>query len=619
MNRKRVFVEKKSGVPSLYQKFAITIILVGLLPMMLLSIFITNNMMKDYKKTLSIHYEHTAEYVLNSLESMLDSYNNISQMTYYYNRSSYENSYALYMYFDEFRQIVYGEIYDSETMEKERKAELDFFLRYLGSMDNHIDGTHFMAEDLQGNRLNFHYGTNGTYFMDQTLFEDLIDYEKMDKATKKLILIPPHGNAYFNGVEKQVMTVGRNYFDLRGNVGSEVYVGTLFLDINLRKVHSLFSEVNFEGNEIFYVVNEGGDCFYSNENDKIGINLSNYLKSLESTDKQLVISTDANEYGLRVVVLMDTEKTFQNIRQTQQMIYAVIGMSALVLLLGSLFFSKRLTKPIREMMNQMEQIETGNFDIELPVYAKDEVGILADRFNQMSSALKTYINKSYVAQIRQNEAELTALKSQIYPHFLYNTLEIIRMTALEDGENKVLEMIEALSEQIHYLIGPMQDMVPLEKEIDIVKKYIYLLNCRIAGKVQLKLNTSETAKRVVPKLILQPIVENAYVHGLKPKKGNGTIMIETIENAKGLEIRVMDNGTGMDEDALKRIHMLLEGNELGIKNEYNWQSIGLKNVHDRIRFLYGEGYGIEVTSTPGIGTMVRIVMPLKDEEEKEQA
>ena len=121
---------------------------------------------------------------------------------------------------------------------------------------------------------------------------------------------------------------------------------------------------------------------------------------------------------------------------------------------------------MHEMMEQMAQVETGNFDIELPIRSGDEIGILSGRFNQMSSALKTYINQSYVAQIKQNEAELTALKSQIYPHFLYNTLEIIRMTALEEeGRKKVPEMIEALSQQIHYLIGPMQDMVPLERRL----------------------------------------------------------------------------------------------------------------------------------------------------------
>ena len=174
----------------------------------------------------------------------------------------------------------------------------------------------------------------------------------------------------------------------------------------------------------------------------------------------------------------------------------------MALLCGSLFFSRRLTRPIRNMMDQMSQVENGNFDIQLPVDSRDEIGILSQRFNEMSAALKTYINQSYVAAIKQTEAELTALKSQIYPHFLYNTLEIIRMTALENNDMRVSEMIEALSQQIHYLIGPVQDMVSLEKELDIVRKYIYLLNCRIDGKVQLMTEAPGAGRLFVPKLIL---------------------------------------------------------------------------------------------------------------------
>lgn len=191
------------------------------------------------------------------------------------------------------------------------------------------------------------------------------------------------------------------------------------------------------------------------------------------------------------------------------------------------------------------------------------------------------------------------------------------MTALEEqGRERVPEMIEALSEQIHYLIGPMQDMVPLEKEIDIVGKYIYLLNCRIGGQIQLMVNVQGGSKMQVPKLILQPIVENAYVHGIKPKKGKGCIMIETAICEERFEISVMDNGVGMSEEEIAKTLQLFESDEPGIKNEYNWQSIGLKNVHDRIRFLYGEEFGIRITSTAAVGTMVRILLPLQKVMEK---
>ena len=114
----------------------------------------------------------------------------------------------------------------------------------------------------------------------------------------------------------------------------------------------------------------------------------------------------------------------------------------------------------------------------------------------------------------------------------------------------------------------------------------------------------------MPRLILQPIVENAYVHGIRPRNGKGSISVEAYVEDGELCISVMDTGVGMDAQALDGLRQLLEGDAPGVKDEYNWQSIGLKNVHDRIRLLYGEKYGITVTSTVGIGTMVQVMMPV---------
>lgn len=594
---------------SLYHKFAVAIILIGLVPMMLLSTFITNHMIEEYRNALSTQYEQAAGYVSSSLSSMFETYNTISKMPYYYNLSADEKTYNNYLSFDNFRKIVYGEEFEPELKDELREREMNEFLSYLGSTDSNIVNTHFLARDLDGSQLEFHYSMNGAYFKDEMLFEEMTGYAELDKESNKMILISTHQTGYFNGLSSPVFTIARNYFDLRGVIGKTPYVGTLFIDVNLNKVEKIFRSVKFSGNEKIYVTDQDGACFYSSEKGKTGTNISTELSEFVNTDRQLVIKTEENAYGISVIVVMDTSEAFRSIKNLQKIIYIILGCSVITLLAASIYFSKRLTKPIHEMMEQMDQIENGNFDIQLPVYTTDEIGILSERFNQMSSALKKYINESYVAKIRQNEAELTALKSQIYPHFLYNTLEIIRMTALEDDEKKVPEMIEALSEQIHYLIGPVQDMVPLEKEIDIVRKYVYLLNCRITGKVQLIVHAEDAEKQLVPRLILQPIVENAYVHGIKPKNGKGSIMIEVKEEDQILEISVMDNGTGMDSGTLDGIRKLLDGDEPGIKNENDWQSIGLKNVHDRIRFLYGDDFGIEVTSTPGVGTMVRITIP----------
>lgn len=603
---------------SLYQKFALTIILLGLLPMAVLSTFIANKMIRDYSSALRGQYEQAASYVDSSVESMLDSYNTVSKMPYFYNFGS-EQVQDSYLSFDYFRQILYGEGYEPELMEEKRKEDMGRFLQYMQSVDPSISAVHVIARDSRGEKQSFHYSSYNTFFRDAELFERTMAYEKLDKTSKKIALVPPHTTAYFYGMPEMVFTMARNYFDLRGLVGNTPYVGTIFIEIDLRRLEKIFQSVEFTGKEIFYVVNEAGDCFYSNMEELIGQNIAEELRTAETREDHLLIRTAENDYGLSVIISLDTETAFGAIRRMQRMMYVFVAVSVLALFAGSFYFSKRLTKPMHEMMGQMSMVETGNFDIELSIRSGDEIGILSKRFNQMSSALKSYINQSYVAQIKQNEAELTALKSQIYPHFLYNTLEIIRMTALEEeGREQVPEMIEALSRQIHYLIGPMQDVVPLEKEIDIVGKYVYLLNCRIGNKLQMMVNAQGGLGVQVPKLILQPIVENAYMHGIKPKKGKGTIMIETAVDGEQFEISVMDNGVGMDGKELEKIERLFESDEPGIKNEYNWQSIGLKNVHDRIRFLYGEAYGIRITSTLGVGTMVRILLPLREISKKDE-
>lgn len=598
---------------SLYHKFALVIVVAGVLPMIVLTSFITNGMVQDYRVALRYQYEQATGYISSSIESMLDSYNTISKLPYYYNFSIEETTVKNYNSFENLRKIVYGECYSAGEKETARERDMQEFLQYVGTVDNYINAAHFIGIDEAGQQMGFHFSYYRTYFRDENLFLEKVGYEQVDKTSNQLLLIPTHSVEYYSGIPEQVFTLGRNYFDLRGPLGKAPYVGTLFLDVRLDNVEKLFHSAQLNGNETVYVVNEAGECFFSTEAVLMGTNIQNLISRLTDTEERLVIRSEENEFGLSVILLIDTEMVFGKIKSTQQMMYFILALVLAVLLAGSIYFSKKLTEPMHEMMEQMAQVESGNFDIKLPVSYRDEIGVLSQRFNQMSAALKEYINQSYVAKIRQNEAELTALKSQIYPHFLYNTLEVIRMTALEDTEKRVPEMIEALSEQIHYCIGPMQDMVPLEKEIDIVNKYVYLLNCRISGKVQLSVNVQGVSQASVPKLILQPIVENAYVHGIKPKKGMGSIMIEAKRQDEVTEIVIMDNGMGMSEEALKKIHGLLLGDEPGIKNEYNWQSIGLKNVQDRIRYLYGEEYGIEVTSTVGVGTMVRILLPFAEQ------
>lgn len=600
---------KKKKKLNLYQKFVLVMIALGLFPMLILSTFILNSMLDSLRESLRANYEQAAIHISSSVENMLTVYDNASKLAYQYHSGTAGVGAGMINNYDNLRQVLTGENYEPDGLKEQRAQDMAQFLKNVESVDGYIYAAHFLARSQETGELSFHFSLRNTFFKDEERFAETVGYDQWDQTTKKLVLIPTHETDYFNGLNQTVFTVARNYFDLRGAIGQEKYVGTLFVDVDIQKMKLLFKRMHLDSAQDFYLVNDAGDCFFSTVETCIGQNLIQQEMMPQASEETLVITANGNDYGLKVIVAVDTKAAFGRIASLRTTMYVFLAACAAALLLASVFFSRKLTQPIHSMMEQMSRVESGDFDIELPVESQDEIGILSERFNHMSRELKNYINQSYVAQIRQNEAELTALKSQIYPHFLYNTLEIIRMTALDNGDEQVSRMIEALSEQIHYLIGPVQDMVPLEKEVEIIKKYIYLLNCRIAGKVTLSVSTPGSAQVFVPRLILQPIVENAYVHGIKPKNGKGTIMIETARTDDTFEISVMDNGAGMDAEALQRLNELLAGEEPGIKNEYNWQSIGLKNVHDRIRFLYGEAYGIRVTSTAGAGTIVQVLLP----------
>lgn len=593
----------------MFHKFALVIIISGLAPMVILVTVLFRTMLEQYRQVVTDTYEQAVISVESRFDNMLTSYNTITKMPYYYNFSSNETA-VNYMTFDNFRQIVYGIGYDPENMEERRKADMEAFLRNLMNTDMYIKSAHFVGQDLNGNEISFHVNVRNNYMGSKELFYKAVDREQLDKTSRKMMIYPIHKDTYISSsMPSDVFTVARNYYDLRGSIENMNYVGTLYLDIDAARITSLIDSVDFIRNEKLYITFEDQFCLYSNQPEAVGQYVD--LNSMGQEKNGMVLQTESEEYGISTVVELDPQRAFAAIENLYRMMYLVIGISTLALVLGSIFFSRRLTRPLTEMMKQMKRVETGDFDINLKVEKNDEIGELSSRFNQMSAALKTYINKSYVAQIKQNEAELTALKSQIYPHFLYNTLEIIRMTALENEDHQVSSMIEALSEQIHYLIGPVEDLVPLEKEVDIVKKYIFLLNCRIQGNIQFEISGNGLDRIMVPKLILQPVVENAYVHGIKPKGGTGRIFMETVRENEKLEITIMDNGVGMDKNQLEKMMALLESDEIGVKDEYNWKSVGVKNVNDRIRYLYGEEYGIKADSSPGLGTIVRILLPIQ--------
>ena len=592
---------------SMFAKFSLVIILVGIVPISLFVAIIQHRMIEQYRSSLLENYNEALQYISYSIAAKLETYDNLSKTSYYYSPNSVVLPGYEYQNYDTLRKILTGEAFGEQSTETQVEQEMQNFLRTITKVNANIEAVHFLYKSNAGEEKLYHTGNYLNRYFDNQAFRQQVDTERLNVDSRELLIFPTHPFDYvkYNSTHTdQVVTVGRNYYDITGVIGQEKYVGTLFIDIRVDDFNQTFSKFNLSSGGTIYVTEQSGYCLFSSNEENIG-----HILNVPNDPENLVLSNEVPEYELTVWCNLSDLPIETQIRNMQSFAYLFIGIAVLALVCGSVFFSRQLTKPLSIIMEEMKKVESGQFKGEIPVISNDEVGKLTERFNEMTRQLENYTNQVYVSKIRQTEAELNALKSQIYPHFLYNTLEIIRMTAVGQKDELVAEMIEALSDQIRYLIGTVTDLVPLRNEVKILQKYIFLINCGFDNKVELTFDCADLMDMEIPKLILQPLVENAFVHGIKPIEGKGRILVRAQQEEGLIYISVMDNGAGISKQQLEHIETILNSELPGDKKNYQWKSIGLKNVHDRLRYLYGEPCGVSIASTPDVGTLIKITLP----------
>lgn len=219
-------------------------------------------------------------------------------------------------------------------------------------------------------------------------------------------------------------------------------------------------------------------------------------------------------------------------------------------------------------------------------------------------------------EVSKKEAQLLALQNQINPHFLYNTLETIRSEALINGADDVATMTEALATFFRYTISNLDNLVQLADELDNVSNYYIIQHYRFGSKLQLKIEYDKEEASVlelyVPKLILQPIVENAIYHGIEQKLGAGTVTVKIFRMEDRLEIIVCDDGMGMEVEQLKRLNQRMQFSKDPMEKKENNKpgGIAIENVNHRIKILFGNDYGIHIHSILNTGTEVYIILPI---------
>ena len=292
----------------------------------------------------------------------------------------------------------------------------------------------------------------------------------------------------------------------------------------------------------------------------------------------------------------------------------ILAIAVALILVLSLLFSGRISTPARQLKKAMEEVRGGDLNTRVDIRSADEMEYLGEGFNQMVEKLDETIREVYVAEICRQNAELNALKMQIQPHYLYNTLDVIRMSALEQGDGKTARLIESLSRQLRYVMGSHQERVTLRQELDSLREYSVMMEARYEGRIKLLLEVSDSELELyVPKLLIQPFVENAIKHGLRDKPEGGTILVEAIRLPDTLQIMVFNDGNPIEKERLEHIRTFLVTAPMGKQDETGIVSVGMKNTYDRIKLNCGESYGFTLNSDENMGAMVTIRLPIWEE------
>lgn len=312
-------------------------------------------------------------------------------------------------------------------------------------------------------------------------------------------------------------------------------------------------------------------------------------------------------YRLQLDVFVARADIVRSLRET---VALYVGFTAAVLLLtliiASLVYWHHL-RPLGGMVDTMNRMATGDLSVRMEPTAYRETELMASAFNQMAEHLGSLFEELYTKGVLLRQAELGVLESQIQPHFIFNVLEVINMRGMAAGQYELCRIVSNLANLLRANVANRgQQKITLEEELRYVRYYLELQKERYGEKLryEIELESQDLLCYYLPKLTIQPLVENSVVHGLENKRGGGSVRISIWEEEDGIDIRVWDDGVGFNTENL----FLSDVDMDELDEQHN--HVALPNVQRRIQLLYGQAYGIRVTSAPGNGTTVLVNLPL---------
>lgn len=498
-------------------------------------------------------------------------------------------------------------LYDLEVYDVLNDDQTDKFIYYhnVNNLKNVLRTLTLSNDGIKAISIYDMKGNNYTYDMSSGRLNNLetLPYEVLHQLSREA-----EGRAIWHvqyGQDNQVY-LSRIINDL----GTFNEVGLLVIRVDLEPMKNDYTSLSSELFEKVSLVDSNGKVIFSSDDTMTETEMS-LLKDpagvfYEDTSKETMISYRTIEDSNWTIVTSISKKALlREVNQFTSYAFMIFLPLAILLSFFTIFEGMHMVEAIKKIVSGMKEVSKGKKHVNILVDRQDELGFLADSFNDMSTELENLVENVQTEQLTRKEVEIKALQAQINPHFLYNTLETINWHAQLKGAPEISDMVTALSSIMEATIGKDNKLISFRDEMKYIENYISIMKYRYEGR--LKFNTyidKDILNMKIPRLILQPIVENAIQHGIGRTTEIGEINISAERSNECVVIEVCDNGKGMTETDLETLLSKIDASSEG-------QSIGLKNVNKRLKLFYGEAYGVRIMSQPDSFTKVVLVIPEK--------
>jgi two-component system sensor histidine kinase YesM len=393
--------------------------------------------------------------------------------------------------------------------------------------------------------------------------------------------------------------------------------GAILIDMRLSTIEELFTDSSLGKGGFLFIADSSGEMVYAPVNRvAYRIPLNDFSGDSPSTIMTVggtgyqVLAQQSPYTGWRTLGVFSLAEMLREVLLIRSWTYVIGGMTMILAIVAAYFFTSSIAKPVLNLRSLMKRVEHGDLAVRFSGAPNDEIGELGLGFNEMIERIQSLIDQVYSEQQSKREAELRILQEQIKPHFLYNTLDTIQWMAQEHRVDDVVGMVGALTSLFRIGLNKGREFIALSEEIEHVESYLRIQKMRYEDKFDYAIDCGFSLKpRRVLRLMLQPLVENAIYHGIKERRGHGSLVVAARIESGDMFLSVKDDGVGMSEAMLEKLNASLEdgGPSVG--------GYGIRNVHERIRLTYGKPYGLSYESAFGEGTKVTIRHPLLEPED----